>query len=200
MNNLRYITKKYGLNQKSDRLELPGGRGGGGLASLWAELGFKTGAEIGVESGRYSATICKTNPDVKLYCIDAWEAYDGYREHVSSEQMEVLYQDTVRRVEPYNCEVIRAFSLDAAKKFKDKSLDFVYIDSNHDFGHVSEDIEHWIRKIRPGGTICGHDYNSSKVGATNEVMDAVDSYVAIHKIKPFFIWEGDSARSWMWLV
>ena len=41
------------------------------LARLFAQLGYRTGAEIGVGSGPYSETICQANPGVKLYCIDA---------------------------------------------------------------------------------------------------------------------------------
>src|SRR4030042_2966260 len=43
------------------------------LAELFYELGYKTGAEIGVDRGHYSKVMLDANPDLKLSLIDAWE-------------------------------------------------------------------------------------------------------------------------------
>ncbi len=200
MNTLDYIINKYHIDlEVGTKFDLPGGRGKGGLTSLWHELGFKVGAEIGVESGRYSRSICAINPGVKLYLVDPWEVYPGYREHVGQDHLEVLYNDTITRTKPYNCEIIRGFSMDAVKNFEDESLDFVYIDANHDYKHVTEDIAEWSKKVRRGGIISGHDYKISKVGAVNNTIEAVNNYIAAHNIKPWFVWVGDTAPSWMWV-
>ena len=45
------------------------------LALYFKERGYKTGAEIGVDRGLYSEVLCKSNPGVKLYCIDPWKIY-----------------------------------------------------------------------------------------------------------------------------
>jgi hypothetical protein len=199
MNTLRYIIDKYHIDLAAGtRFDLPGG-GRGLLASLWHELGFKVGAEIGIESGRYSVTICATNPGVKLYCVDPWEVYPGYRDHVGQDHLEVLYNDTIARTKPYNCEIIRGFSMDAVKNFEDESLDFVYIDANHDYKHVTEDITEWSKKVRKGGIVSGHDYKISKVGAMNNTIEAVNNYTGAQNIKPWFVWGGDTAPSWMWV-
>lgn len=42
--------------------------------------------------------------------------------------------------------------------FEDASLDFVYIDSVHDYAHVKETFERWWPKVKAGGIIAGHDY------------------------------------------
>src|SRR5436190_13757615 len=92
MDTLNYIAKKFDLQIGStSRFDLAGGRGKDGLAELWGELGYKLGAEVGVESGRYSRTICALNPDAKLYCVDSWAVYPGYRDHVSQEHLNTLY-------------------------------------------------------------------------------------------------------------
>jgi len=196
---LDYILNRYHIDSATgSRIDLLGG-GRGRLAVLWHELGFRAGAEIGVESGRYSVTICATNPGVKLYCVDPWETYPGYREHVSQAHMDVLYNDTIERTKPYNCEILRGYSLDVVKKFDDGSLDFVYIDANHDFDNVTNDITAWSKKVRRGGIIAGHDYRRSKERNPNDTVDAVNAYVGSHKIQPWFVWLGDTAPSWMWV-
>jgi hypothetical protein len=54
--------------------------------------------------------------------------------------------------------MIRAKSEIAADIFPDNSLDFVYIDANHAYQYVVQDIQLWYPKVKPGGYICGHDY------------------------------------------
>jgi hypothetical protein len=51
----------------------------------------------------------------------------------------------------------------AASLFDNNSLDCVFIDACHDTLAVLNDISVWIRKIVPGGIICGDDYNWSSV-------------------------------------
>lgn len=41
--------------------------------------------------------------------------------------------------------------MDAVGEIEDGSLDFVFIDGNHSFEAVREDLMHWSRKVRPGG-------------------------------------------------
>jgi predicted O-methyltransferase YrrM len=46
----------------------------------------------------------------------------------------------------------------ACNFIEDKSLDFVYIDANHTYQAVKEDIRLWYPKVKSGGLIMGHDY------------------------------------------
>lgn len=49
-------------------------------------------------------------------------------------------------------------SLEAAEKFKDKSIDFCFIDADHRYSHVSKDIRAYLPKVKKGGILAGHDY------------------------------------------
>jgi hypothetical protein len=179
------------------------------LAGLLGELGFGFGAEIGVETGEYSETLCRRNPGLQLYCVDAWRAYSGYREHVSQEKLDAFYETAKARLEPLGCTLIRKFSMEAVKGFMPHTLDFVYIDANHEYRHVVEDISEWIKRIRPGGIIAGHDY-MKRVGSGYQVhvVEAVQGYTTAYHIRPWFVLgskdvrEGetrDRPRSWMWV-
>ena len=44
-----------------------------------------------------------------------------------------------------------------------EKLDFVYIDANHNYECVKEDIEHWYPKVKVGGIIAGHDFHYKTV-------------------------------------
>jgi len=61
----------------------------------------------------------------------------------------------------------------------DDSLSFVYLDGNHTYEAVRQDIHSWYRKVQPGGIIGGHDYSDIRWnyrGAWNRVKEAVDLY------------------------
>jgi hypothetical protein len=56
--------------------------------------------------------------------------------------------------------MIRANSQKTSEIFQDKSLDFVYIDANHAYDFVVDDINYWYSKVKKGGYLWGHDYLS----------------------------------------
>lgn len=167
------------------------------LAGVFASCGFRVGAEIGVERGRFSKVLCKANPGLTLLCVDPWEAYPGYRDHVGQDRLEGFYEETRARLRPFGCIIRRAFSLEAAEDVADGSLDFVYLDANHSRPHVEADIEAWVPKVRVGGVVAGHDYCA---GDGYGVIDAVTAYVLAHDIHPLFIFRGDRSPSWAWVA
>lgn len=209
MNTVDFILKKYNLTpNEHGHTEIPN-MGRDNLPELFNELGFKEGAEIGVEQGLYSEILCEGIPGLHLYCVDAWLAYPGYRDHVSQERLDEFFENTRERLSPYNVEFIRKYSMEAVKDIPDESLDFVYIDANHELPWVMNDIYYWDKKVKPGGIISGHDYYESKRTYTKcHVKYVVDCYTRAFRIKPWFIigaqgkFPGtirDNSRSWMWI-
>lgn len=53
-------------------------------------------------------------------------------------------------------------SLEACKEFGDESVDLVFIDADHRYSAVKEDIKCWYKKLKPGGVLCGHDYDGDQ--------------------------------------
>ena len=150
------------------------------LAEHFRDLGFKFGAEIGVFDGHYSEILLKTIPDLTLYSIDPYAVYSGYRDHRFQNSMKhaehLAYQKL--KVFPKSI-IIKKFSVDAVRGFMDESLDFVFIDGNHDYPYVKEDIELWTPKVKKGGIVAGHDYYRTKTGNIG-IIRAVDDYVAFN--------------------
>ena len=46
----------------------------------------------------------------------------------------------------------------AADVMPDNMLDFYYIDADHRYEAVKQDIDLWLPKVKSGGIFCGHDY------------------------------------------
>jgi hypothetical protein len=183
MNIFDFIVERYEINP----IPLPFNRKG--LAVLFKELGYKVGVEIGVDRGLYSEIMSKANPGVKLYCIDPWKAYTGYDDIKEQDVLENNFLHTKRLLEPFNCEIIRKTSMEAVKDFKPESSDYVYIDGNHKFEYVLNDLNNWSKIVKKGGIIAGHDYKYSRrhregiVG----VGKAVDLYMKENNIRVLFL-------------
>ena len=164
---------------------------------------YKVGAEIGVGGGVFSEMICQRNPGVKLFCVDAWEVYEGYDDFLIPEYLEDDYKRAILRLAPYKVNIIRKYSMDAVQDFADGSLDFVYIDGNHKSPYIVDDIREWSPKVRSGGIVSGHDY----VDIHQDVIVAVNDYVNGHHCRPLFLVgnlneHGDaemSLCSWFWV-
>lgn len=166
------------------------------ILNLFKELNFKVGVEVGTEQGKYAAKIFESNPQVKLYCVDSWKAETYYHLDTKQEVMDAMYEEAKQRLASYDCEIMRMTSMEAVKKFKPNSIDFVFIDGNHNFEFVKEDIEHWSKIVKPGGIVYGHDYWDH-----NDVRRAVDEYIKTSEIKPWFILHrgGYMIPCWMYI-
>src|SRR3989344_6123366 len=143
MNTLDYILNKFNLTFDDNTrmpIEIPD-FGRNQLAGLLHELNYKTAVEVGVAAGEYSEILCRANTQMKLYGVDIWAPYEGYRWYTKQSTLDSLYVKAKRLLDPYeNYEFVKAFSMDALKRFEDSSLDFVYLDANHDDPFVTHDI------------------------------------------------------------
>lgn len=162
------------------------------LATLFQVLGYTSGAEIGVAGGHYSETMSKANPGVHIHCVDPWMKYRGNRQSKNNARQEQAYQNARTRLAPYNITYCRMLSAPAAETIPEGSLDFVYIDGNHQYEFVKQDLELWSRRVRSGGIIAGHDYYSF---LNNGVIRAVDEHVATHDITEWYLTDDRWARS-----
>src|SRR3990167_7251194 len=168
------------------------------LPEFFKEMGYKVGAEIGVYKGEFTEDFCKAG--LKMYAIDPWHSYSGAgRGATDQDRQEFLYSHTHRVLDKYDdCTIIRKTSMDAVHYFKDRSLDFVYIDGDHNFKHIAEDIYEWTWKVKIGGVVSGHDYFSTNPKARNvicQVGPVVDAYIKIFKIDNWYIFGEDGAQN-----
>ena len=137
-----------------------------GLAEHFAEQGFTKGAEVGVADGRYSEILCQKIKGLELIAVDPFYR-EGHEERAR------------QRLAPFNAHIIKKTSMEAFSEVPDESLDFVFIDGNHKFDYVIEDVVNWARKVKKGGIVSGHDYYHFH---DSGVIEAVNAYCESHKI------------------
>ncbi len=202
MNTVEYICKKFEIDLSSNSpFEIDCGKWHG-FPKLFKELGFKTGAEIGVLKGQWSEKMFRSIPNLKMYCIDKWGNYTGYADYEHSKLKE--YSKIAKtRLKKYNCEIIEKWSMETVSDFKDGSLDFVFIDGNHSFQYVVNDIAEWSKKVRKGGIISGHDFKIVNSDVIIHVEAVIRAWTLIYKIHPWFICKDCNPYvrgiSWMWV-
>jgi len=184
----RAIRRKFHLKVDGHTLPIPASRRRTRLhlCEVWGELGYKRGVEIGVAIAGFSKEILDRVPEAHLTCIDPWCEYkDSF---LTAEKQEGYYQQALERLTPYiqanRCEILRMPSLDALAKFEDESLDFVYIDGDHSFDYVVQELIYWTKKVKVGGMVALHDYMPMVRGG---VRQAVDAYTYCHQIAPWYV-------------
>lgn len=156
------------------------------------------GVELGVERGKFTKILLEEMPSLYIYAIDPLVPYKDYREHVTKEQMDGFYNEALEIIGNRG-KFIRKFSLDAVKQFKDNTLDFVYIDANHDFLNTTQDLAHWEKKVKVGGVVSGHDYNNFvKEFNRCDVKSVLDAYTKAFNISSWYI-TNDTSPSWFWV-
>lgn len=146
------------------------------------KLEGKKCVEVGTYKGDFAKKILECDPK-DLWLIDPWEnqpldIYPSDYANASKEQFDKMYKDALKLFEDdRRVHILRDYSLDAAQKFMDESLDFVYLDAVHTTESVLMDMTAWWSKVKPGGWLCGHDYTGIHQG----VKVAVDHFCRISR-------------------
>jgi len=152
---------------------------------------YKLGIEVGTFVGEFSKTILSTWNGI-LYCLDVWRGMDDYKDssNISDPIKTIsLVLDNVKGYED-RCVLIRTTSKYGSTMFPDEYFDFIYIDANHKYKYVKEDISCWYPKIKKGGMMSGHDYirdyNSDRSinGLDTNVWLSTGEYCGVFGVNP----------------
>lgn len=129
-------------------------------------------AEIGSFAGVSSqlfAIHCK-----ELYCIDTWAENPEYKNE-TIKLAEKLFDIIDKHHD--NVHKIKNTSQNASDMFEDNSIDLVYIDADHSYDSVKNDIAYWYPKVKPGSLLAGHDYWIHDVKrAVDEIQPPIKVY------------------------
>jgi predicted O-methyltransferase YrrM len=124
--------------------------------------------EVGTFLGRSLAFLAveahNADKGLRVFCVDHWKGssaeplYKGIMEEHGGDLYPAWRQNMKQHGLLTLVTPLRMPSLDAAEHFEDESIDFVFLDAGHDYESISADIEAWLPKVVPGGTLAGHDY------------------------------------------
>lgn len=107
------------------------------------------GVEVGVDTGSHAESILTYCSIKKLWLVDPWENpfCEGYcAGRLTRWRNKVCFE--------------KGKSREVVKIFDDSTLDFVYLDQEHDYITGREDLNLWWEKIKPGGIMAMRNYSS----------------------------------------
>ena len=122
----------------------------------------RSGAEVGVWRGGNAADLLAHFKNLSLLLVDAYDAkLSRSISNTKQDEYQKAFEEAWTYTFPYRTRstFLLTDTLTAAESVEDQSLDFVFLDASHDFDSVRDDILAWRSKVRPGGIMCGHDYD-----------------------------------------
>jgi predicted O-methyltransferase YrrM len=156
----------------------------------------EVGSFLGKSSCYMAVEIINSNKNIKFDCVDIWT--DGTLDYLNTNrknrkkgsvcverdeayvcvERDEAYNQFIKNIENVRSIVnpIRLPSVEASKLYADNSLDFVFIDANHSYEFVKDDINAWYPKVKKGGILAGHDY----IKLWSGVIQAVDEFILKH--------------------
>ena len=162
------------------------------------ENNFKNVAEVGIGYGLHAKYILDgTNID-KLYLIDPmkWYPNDGFAEDVIKYGgFEKLVKKIKLHLKPHEDKFtwFRKSSTDiTTHEIPDNSLDAVFIDADHSYNAVKNDLHFWWKKVKIGGWILGDDYCQVGMG----VKKAVDEFSNTYNLKLEFLYKKNGKHNY----
>jgi predicted O-methyltransferase YrrM len=123
--------------------------------------------ECGSWLGKSSAFLCdaieESGKDLNLWIIDSWlgSSVERGSSHALVTRKDI-YQIFLENMRGRKFNHIRGLSHEVCNSFQHGSCDVVFIDMEHTYESVKEDIKDWLPKVKKGGTLAGHDYGSKR--------------------------------------
>lgn len=138
-------------------------------------------AELGVFRGMFSERILETCAPKRLFLVDLWTQavdwlIDGQLVKFSGEE---AYSFTCRLEAWGSVRIRRQKTVDFLIGLPDASLDVAYLDADHSYNAVRDELALVLPRMRKGGWISGHDYCDLFPG----VVRAVTEFTKLHGLK-----------------
>lgn len=159
------LIKQYGCSVRADI---------GSILSVKRLTGC--GVEVGVWRGDFSFQILeKWETCERFYLIDPWKPNipdyaDIRNDNYTPDDLKFVQERFAEQIENGQIELCQGFSKDFVDVLPD--MDFVYIDANHAYQYVLDDLRMWWPKVKSGGVLAGHDVFSDRhPGVTQALLE-----------------------------
>jgi hypothetical protein len=137
----------------------------------------EVGAYLGRSTWFLADAVKRSGKEIRLFIVDLWDGwfYDDYNQQTPMRESGDVFwhfMNNMRQggVDDAICP-LRMPSARAAELFEDGSLDFVFIDGDHGYKAVCDDIRSWFPKVKRKGILAGHDYTNPDFPGVRRAAD-----------------------------
>ncbi len=146
------------------------------------------GIEIGTFEGDNAESILKTLPIKRLYLVDPYKEYEAYKNDTAFNYLRSAELKARKKLRKFNNKIMWV-KKNSAEALRDtpNNLDFVYIDGNHSYEFVKEDMKNYYKKLKIGGVLAGHDIENG-IELNDGVTRAFVEFVNENHLKPYILY------------
>lgn len=123
--------------------------------------------EVGSYKGFSSWVMAITAKSVTA-CDTFAAATDGQRQTGETTTLDDFLRATARFTHVLHYQMT---SEEAGRALDSQTYDLIFIDADHSYESVRDDIQRWWPKLRSGGVFCGHDYGHSAYPGVQQAFD-----------------------------
>ena len=155
--------------------------------------------EVGVWKGDFSKQILNISSPNLLVLVDAWTFDDKVRgcapqvdgeEPLNQNFFDQAKKDTYNKFENIqNVHILDLNSLDASSNYEDNFFDYIYIDAEHTYEAVTNDLNVWYPKLKKNGTLFGDDYYWREKDDTLSLHKAYQEFILKNQIKQWCVFK-----------
>ena len=121
--------------------------------------------ELGTYTGRSALTMLPyiRQMNGKLYCVDWFRGNPGVEAEITPSYEKYNILDIfLKNIREAGCEdyvnVLVGSTDSIASILPNEIADFIFIDGDHRYSRIRNDILNWYPKLRNGALLCGHDF------------------------------------------
>lgn len=114
-------------------------------------------AEIGVYKGQFSRRILDVTSPKEFHVIDPWDLLKGHSKH-GKQHHKVVLETLQKEIDAGIVTVHKDFSENVLPTFSNNYFDWVYVDADHSYESVIQELNTCKNLVKDNGYICGHDY------------------------------------------
>lgn len=134
-------------------------------------------AELGVFLGEFSEVLYRQTSPKKLFLVDLFKGKIGSGDKDGKNFRFINLDESFKNLQTWakdkNIEIVQNDTTAFLDSLKDDFLDMVYIDADHSYNAVKNDLLKSYRVVKKNGFICGHDYCPKQFP---DVVLAVDEF------------------------
>ncbi len=151
------------------------------LASLIRKDGVMI-AEVGSWKGFSTSVLARTVAqwNGSVFAVDHWQGNEGTDNETLAQTYDIYSIFRRNMIVLGVWHIVHPLVMDsqrASSIFADGILDMVFLDGDHRYEFIKNDIISWLPKLREGGILCGHDCEGYYSTYPEDIKKMIDKHI-----------------------